>query len=128
MHVLRVAKRACKGNMNGRSTAMQNSMSHAQLDTLLKKQKGTAVNSVALNRSSSVSVGIKPSNLNRIEQSRRALYEAMPFTTVHGLQFKEHTLHKVLSHKSLLQAASGAAESEVRQSLLNSPSRFIFYL
>lgn len=43
---------------------------------------------MALNRSSSVSVGIKPSLLNRVDQSRRTYYEALPFTTVHGLQFK----------------------------------------
>jgi hypothetical protein len=74
---------------------MQSSFSSAHLDALLKKQNKSAQNSVALNRSSSVSVGIGPSTLNRIETTRRTYYEAIPFTTVHGLQFKEHQLHKV---------------------------------
>lgn len=72
---------------------MMNSLSHASLDKLLANDKGK--NSVTFNRSSSVSVGIKPSTLNRQDQSRRTFYEALPFTTVHGLQFKEHALHKV---------------------------------
>lgn len=82
---------------------MQGSRSHAQLDTLLKKQQKKKDSSVILNRSSSVSVGIGPSNLNRDPNAkqRRKLYETLPFTTVHGLQFKEHQLHKVLSTKSL---------------------------
>ena len=88
--------------------ALGNSMSHAQLDTLLKKQKRDDNKHVVLNRSSSVSVGITPSKLNRIDQSRRVMYEYMPFTAMHGLQFKEQTLHKVLSHKTL----SGLAGSD----------------
>lgn len=73
---------------------MLNSLSHASLDKLLGGGE-KAKNSVTFNRSSSVSVGIKPSTLNREDRSRRTFYEAMPFTTVHGLQFKEHALHKV---------------------------------
>lgn len=105
--------------------------SHAALDSLVGKAEQKAKDAVTLNRSSSVSVGIMPSNLNRLHQSRRTYYEALPFTTVHGLQFKEHVLHKVLSHKSLAQAADEAGEDsalladvDVDQVIVTAPLAF----
>jgi hypothetical protein len=71
------------------------SKSAGRLDMLFKKDDKEPKNPVVLNRSATVSVGVQPSNLNRINTHRRAVYEHLPFTTVHGLQFKERSMCRV---------------------------------
>ncbi|TFJ85006.1 hypothetical protein NSK_003430 [Nannochloropsis salina CCMP1776] len=109
--------------------------SHAALDRLVHKESARAKHAITMNRSSSVSVGIGPSNLNRQDQSRRTFYEALPFTTVHGLQFKEHALHKVLSQKSLRLAGEEATEEsalladvDVDQVIVTAPLAFAVFI
>uniref|UniRef100_I2CP18 Hexose transporter 1 n=1 Tax=Nannochloropsis gaditana (strain CCMP526) TaxID=1093141 RepID=I2CP18_NANGC len=109
--------------------------SHAALDRLVHKESARAKHAITMNRSSSVSVGIGPSNLNRQDQSRRTFYEALPFTTVHGLQFKEHVLHKVLSQKSLRLAGEEATEEsalladvDVDQVIVTAPLAFAVFI
>lgn len=85
---------------------MRPSLSAAQLDVLLKKKGAIKEpDPVALNHSATVCVGIQPSNLNRVDTNRRAYYEALPFTTVHGLQFKERSLSRVSRALPLLTCA-----------------------